>query len=570
MTRAAGSSLPRFDARSKVSGALAYPADLNLPGQLHLAIRWADLPHARITRFDPGPALAAGGVVAVFGAADVPINEYGLNIRDQEVLCGRVGGVVRSTMDNVAVVVAETEAQARAAANLIEVAYEPLPGVFSIEEALATGAPMLHPERGDSNILKSYRIRYGDIEDGFAQADIIIEHTYRTHPQEHAYLQPEAGTGLCAGDGKIEVIVAGQWLHEDQEQVAHALGLPLDRIVVRYVGIGGAFGGREDMSVQIVLALAACRLGRPIKTQWTRGESIRGHHKRHAMQARARLGATKDGKLAAAHIEAYTDAGAYAYTSTKVLGNFTLACLGPYEIPNVWVDASAVYTNNLPAGAFRGFGGPQGHWIAENQMNRLAQALEMDPVELRSRNVWREGSRLATGSQLPAGVTVDRVLEAAAGAAGWAQDDDGWAWQAGKATGMTLAPGPPCLLFGYGGRCRSRPQGPRHWHRLCVQKCRVQPGLCGRVLGHGGASRRWPNPARGRAPRRGRGGPGIASSHAPICRRRPGRPHRARGTDRYGYRADTQQRQRQRQPYDVHGRQRHSGGGAAGQNDVGG
>ncbi len=424
--RAVGSSIPRFDAQDKVTGQALYPGDIHMPGQLHMKILWPDQVPARITRFDVSKALAAPGVVAVLAADDVPVNEYGLIMPDQEVLVGRVGGLVRSIIDQVALVIAESEEQAEAALDLIEIEYEPLPGVYSIEEALAPEAPLVHPEKGDSNVLLSYRIRLGDVEKAFAEADVIVERTYRTHPQEHAYLQPEAGLGFVRPDGKIEVIVGGQWMHEDREQIAHALALPEDQIVVRYPPIGGAFGGREDMSVQIVLALAAQKTGRPVKIQWSRGESIRGHHKRHAMIARAKWAAAKDGRLLAAEIDVSTDAGAYAYTSTKVLGNLTLACLGPYEIPNVKVDSRTVYTNNIAAGAFRGFGGPQGHFIAEMQMNHLAEALGMDPVELRMKNLWREGSRLATRSVLPPGVTVRETLAACARDAGWEETDAGW------------------------------------------------------------------------------------------------------------------------------------------------
>lgn len=424
--RAVGSSIPRFDARDKVTGQAHYPGDFNMPGQLHMKILFAEQAPARITHFDIRAAAAAPGVVTVLTAEDVPVNEYGLIMPDQEVLCGRVGGIVRNAIDQVALVIAKSEAQAEAALRLIEITYEDLPGVYSIEEALAPDAPLVHPERGDSNVLHSYKIRYGNIEAGFAQADVIVEHTYVTHPQEHAYMQPEAGISFVRGDGKIEVIVGGQWMHEDRAQIAHALDLPPEQIVVHYPAIGGAFGGREDLSVQIVLALAAQKTGQPIKVQWTRGESIRGHHKRHASVARAKWGATKEGRLVAAEIDVSTDAGAYAYTSTKVLGNLLLASLGPYEIPNAWVDARTVYTHNIPAGAFRGFGGPQGHWIAEMQMNHLAEALDMDPVELRMRNLWREGSILTTGSALPPGVTVRETMEACAQAAGWRQSEQGW------------------------------------------------------------------------------------------------------------------------------------------------
>ena len=182
---------------------------------------------------------------------------------------------------------------------------------------------------------------------------------------------------MCIRDsnnGVVTVYVAGQWVHEDRKEIAHALGLPLDQIRVIYPAIGGAFGGREDMSVQIVLALAAWRLSqrgirRPVKIVWSREESIIGHHKRHPMVIKARWGANRDGRLLAASVDVTSDCGAYTYTSTKVLGNVTLMCLGPYDIPNVAVDARTVYTNNVPSGAFRGFGGPQGHFAAEMQMN---------------------------------------------------------------------------------------------------------------------------------------------------------------------------------------------------------
>ena len=426
MMRAAGSSTPRFDALPKVTGELLYAGDINLPGQLYMKILWPDRPHASITRFDTSQALAAPGVVAVFAADELPVNEYGLIMPDQEVLVGRVGGVVRCILDQVALVVAETETQAEAALELIDIEYEDLPSVYSVEDALAPGAPIVHPEKGDSNVLHSYKIRYGDVDAAFAQADVIIEGEYSTHPQEHAFLHTESGVAHVRADGKIEVFTGGQWMHEDREQVAHALGLPDEMVVINYVGIGGAFGGKEDMSVQIILGLAAQKLGRPVKCQWSRSESIIGHHKRHASVARAKWGAMKDGRVIAMQVDVSTDAGAYAYTSTKVLGNLTLACLGPYDIANAHVDARTVYTNNIAGGAFRGFGGPQGHWIAEMQMNRLAEALDMDPVELRLRNVLREGSIIATGSEMPAGVTVDKVLEQAALAAGWRQTESGW------------------------------------------------------------------------------------------------------------------------------------------------
>ena len=425
--RAVGSSIPRVDAADKVTGKALYPGDIDLPGQAWLKIVFAGTPHARIRSMEITKAQAAPGVVAVLTAADVPVNEYGLIMPDQPVLCG-LGStpqaeVVRWEADHIALVVAETKAQAEAAAQLIEVDYEPLPIVTSTEQALSDDAPILHPypfssfpygERDrSSNVLHTLRIENGDVARAFSEADVIIESVYRTHAQEHGYLQPEAGLAHIRDDGRIEVICGGQWMHEERAQIAHALGVDEESIVVRYPAIGGAFGGREDISIQIVLALAAWKTGRPVKTVWSREESILGHHKRHPFTIRAKWAASSDGKIVAADMDMVSDAGAYAYTSTKVLGNAVLASLGPYEIPNVRVRGRTVYTNNCPSGAFRGFGGPQGHFAAEMQVNKLAEALHLDPVELRRRNVWREGSIIATRSIVPEGCTAADVLEAA-------------------------------------------------------------------------------------------------------------------------------------------------------------
>ena len=223
----------------------------------------------------------------------------------------------------------------------------------------------------------------------------------------------------------------GQFAHEDQEQIAHSLALPEDKVRVIYPAIGGAFGGREDMSVQIVLALAVMRLhekgiNRLVKIIWSREESIIGHHKRHAYTLWGRLGATKDGNILAAEVKITSDGGAYTYTSDKVLGNATLMGTGPYEIPNVKVDAQTVYTNNVPGGAFRGFGAPQGAFLAENQINRLAEKLGMDPVELRMRNLIDDQSIMSTNTHPPKGVTIKPVMAACAEHAGWEKVDSGW------------------------------------------------------------------------------------------------------------------------------------------------
>ena len=442
-----GTNAARIDAPGKVTGKTLYPGDIAYPDMLHMATLFADRPHARILSIDTSEAEAAPGVVAVFTAKDVPVNLYGLQIKDQPVLCGpgsdKPGAdVVRCVGDQMALVVAETEAQARAACKLIRIEWEDLPLVLDPEEAapsLAGGlvAPdparpvpyQLHPHCPD-NVCYGYRIRKGDVAAGFREADIIIEGVYQTPVQEHAYLQPEAGVAYLDDEGRITVEVAGQWTHEDQGQIAHALGIPKEQVRVIYPAIGGAFGGREDMSVQITLALAVWRLAqrgikRPIKTIWSREESIIGHGKRHAMKIYTRWGAKQDGKLTAVEVKVIADGGAYMYTSNKVLGNTTLTCTGPYDIPHVAVDTHAVYTNNVPGAAFRGFGGPQGHFAAESQMDKLAEALGIDPVELRLKNVITDETILSVGTPIPGGVGMTATIITAAKAAGWTQDEAG-------------------------------------------------------------------------------------------------------------------------------------------------
>lgn len=446
--RAVGSSLPRQDALPKTTGSAHYAGDLDAPNQAWLKVVFADVAHGRIRAVQVDEARRAPGVVAVLIAADVPVNEYGLIMPDQPVLCGTgstpQAELVRWEADHIALVIAETREQAEAAAQLVRLEVDPLPVITDPFAALQPGAPALHPypfrypygERDrNSNLLLEYHIRNGDMAAGFAQAEVVIESTYHTHAQEHAYLQPEAGIARLLPDGRIEVTCGGQWMHEEREQVAHALGLPEEQIVIRHGTVGGAFGGREDISLQIVLALATWKTGRPVKCIWTREESIIGHHKRHPFTLHARWGARRDGTLTAAHMEITSDCGAYAYTSTKVLGNAILASLGPYSIPNVDVTARTVYTNNTPSGAFRGFGGPQGHFAAEMQMNKLAEALGMDPVELRMKNLWRDGVILPTRSPLPEGCTAVQVVEQAALAGGWNWSEQGWRRPAAAAAG---------------------------------------------------------------------------------------------------------------------------------------
>ena len=402
-----GASLPRPDAIGKVNGQTRYPADLVKAGMYHLQVVFAGRPHARILALEIDEARRLPGVVAVFTAADVPYNAFGLIDADQPVLCG---DVVRFSGDKVALVVAESKEAALDGARRVNVTYEDLPAVTDATAALEADAPLVHPERG-SNQLLHFPLRRGDLAQGFAQADVVLEETFTTSWQEHAFLQPEAGIAYLDAKGRVVIETAGQWLHEDRRQIAAVLKIPEESVIVRYAAIGGAFGGREDLSIQHLLALAAWKLRHPVALVWSREESMIAHHKRHPVTMHCRWGATRAGKIVAAEARAIADGGAYASTSVEVVKDIALFMTGSYDIPHIAVDAYAVYTNNISAGAFRGFGAPQAHFACENMVTRLAEALELDPLEIRLKNLYREGSLEPTNQPLPAGVSAVPVLE---------------------------------------------------------------------------------------------------------------------------------------------------------------
>ena len=460
---AVGASTARIDAADKLTGAAEYPGDRIPADALWAMAVFTDQPHARLVSLDFSGARAVGGVVEVFGSADVPINEFGLTMADHPVFVGleHTGrsplpcDVSRWEADRLALVVAETPEAARAGAAAIEATWEPMEVLADIDQSLASDT-LLHPENGEpTNTYYSLRIRKGDMARGWADAEVVVESTYEFPYQEHAYLQPEAGLAYIDGDGRATVEAAGQWTHEDREQIAHALDLPEERVRVIYPAIGGAFGGREDISIQIVLALAAVRLhergiDRSVATVWSREESIVGHCKRHRGRITARWGARRDGRITAVKSTAWLDAGSYNFTSNKVLGNCHLHQSGPYEVPNAEIDSRAVYTNATPAGAFRGFGAPQAAFAAESQVNKLAEALGMDPVEMRRINTLREGSIGITQTPMPEGVTMPEVIDGCAEAASEpVADGDG----ADFSPFPSLPPEPSALRRGRGFAC---------------------------------------------------------------------------------------------------------------------
>jgi CO/xanthine dehydrogenase Mo-binding subunit len=422
-----GASTLRRDAYAKVTGGASYPSDLIPSDALVGKVVFTNQPHARLLKLDLAAANAIPGVVTIVSSIDVPRNEYGLTMFDQPVFVGleHTGmsevpcNISRWEADALCFIVAHTHEACEAAAAAIVVEWESLPIVNTVDEALATGV-LIHPENGlDTNAYTHYVIRKGDPKVAWEQVAVTVESDYEFPYQEHAYLQPEAGLSYIDDEGRITVEVAGQWTYEDLEQIAHALDTAANEIRVIYPAIGGAFGGREDMTLQIVLALAAKKvraLGftQKIGSVWSREESIVGHHKRHRGRVHAKWGADASGKLLVCEADCYLDAGGYNYTTNKVLGNLHLAVCGAYEVPNARVDSYGVYTNAAIGGAFRGFGGPQGSFVAESQMNKLARALSIDPVEIRRRNILREGSIGITQVVMPAGVTLPQVLDACA------------------------------------------------------------------------------------------------------------------------------------------------------------
>jgi CO/xanthine dehydrogenase Mo-binding subunit len=402
-----GASTPKPDALGKVTGATKYPADLVRADMLHAKTVFAGRPHARILKIDSTEARMQPGVVDVLTAADVPYNAYGLVEADQPALCH---DVVRYVGDRVALVVAETPEIAEVAAGMVRVEYEDLPVVADPREAMSPDSPLVHQSHG-TNVLGHVPIRKGDSGRAMQEADLVLEGEFSTSWQEHAYLQPEAGIAYIDKAGKLVIETAGQWLHEGRRQIAAMLKLPEEDVIVRYAAIGGAFGGREDLSIQHLLALATWKLKRSTAMIWSREESMVAHHKRHPMQIRCRWGAMKDGRIVAVEAEVLADGGAYASTSVEVLKIASLFSSGCYEVPNITVDGYVVYSNNVPCGAFRGFGAPQAQFAAESMVTRLAHALGIDPVEMRRRNIFREGSIEASQFPAPPGVSALPVLE---------------------------------------------------------------------------------------------------------------------------------------------------------------
>jgi CO/xanthine dehydrogenase Mo-binding subunit len=411
-----------LDERDKVIGKVIFADDFTMPGMLFGKVFRSTKPSARIKRLDVSRARALEGVSCVMTAEDVPNNESVKNVVGQTTEVGLLEATnqvlardrVRYFGEPIALVAAETLDAAREALELIEIEYEDLPAVFDPLEARKPEAPRIH---GENNVIASWKLRKGDVKKGFEQADVIVENTYRTPRQEHAHLEPEAGVAWVDDMGVINIRYAAQVI-EHYRDVATVLGIPESRVRVIGTLIGGGFGGKEDITVEVFLGLLAWKTRRAVKLTYTREEMGFGRHKRPPTVLRYKHGATRDGKLVALEAEIVSDAGAYVYLTPWILIYSTIHSTGPYEIPNVKVDANSVLTNNIMTSAFRGFGGMEVAFAYESQMDELARKLGLDPVEFRSRNFFKKGSETANFQTITSEVMLEEAAKKALGALG--------------------------------------------------------------------------------------------------------------------------------------------------------
>jgi CO/xanthine dehydrogenase Mo-binding subunit/aerobic-type carbon monoxide dehydrogenase small subunit (CoxS/CutS family) len=412
-----GARTPRLDAPGKVTGSVKYAADMVLPNMLHMSVLRSPHAYAKIISIDASEALAIPGVEVVLTSADVPgIDNFGVFIEDQPIMAR---DYVRYTGEAVAAVAAETLDLAIAATKLIKVEYKVLEGVFDPHLAIKDGAPQLH-DFAKNNITKHTKIRKGDVEEGFKQADLIVEETYQTAKIEHAYLEPEAGLAYVESDGCVTVHSPSQNITHHRHALAKILGRPINKVRMIMSTVGGGFGGKEDMIYQGMLALAAIKSRRPVRYVFTREESFIASAKRHPFSIQYKMGLKKNGKIVATKMVMISDGGAYAMSTPGVMNKSAILGPGPYQLENVWVDAIGVYTNNTPSGAMRAFGAFQSEFATEAHLDLCAEKLKMDPIQLRMMNLMRDGATTHTRQKIDRVLAVD-CLNAVVDLAGWDQ-----------------------------------------------------------------------------------------------------------------------------------------------------
>ncbi|MFC5746875.1 xanthine dehydrogenase subunit D [Actinomadura rugatobispora] len=403
-----GESARRPDGTLKVSGEFAYASDLWMDGMLWGATLRSPHPRARILSMDVGPALATPGVHAVLTHEDVPGRKlYGLGeVPDQPVLAE---GEVRHQGEPIALVAADHPEIARKALGRIAIGWEVLEPVTDPRAVVAD--PERHRVQPRGGVVRHQPVRVGDVDRAKATAPVVVSGEYEVGIQDQAFLGPESGLAVPADDGGVDLYVSTQWLHGDLEQIVPCLGLPAEKVRLTLAGVGGAFGGREDLSMQIHAGMLALRTGRPVKMSYNRQESFFGHVHRHPALMRYEYGATVDGRLLYADVEIILDGGAYTSSTGAVVGNAASLGVGPYEIPDIRIEAYGVYTNNPPCGAMRGFGAVQACFAYESMMDRVAAACGIGPLEVRRRNAVGQGSRLATGQVIDSPAPMAEMLD---------------------------------------------------------------------------------------------------------------------------------------------------------------
>jgi CO/xanthine dehydrogenase Mo-binding subunit len=402
-----GARLPRLEAREKATGTARYLDDHDRPGQLFAAIAQSSYAHARIRGYDIAKAKALPGVKAIVTGADLPLRRVGGMLKDETMLAV---SKVRYLGEPVAAVAARDVATARLAAQLIEVDYEPLPAVLSIDDALAQDAPILHEElasyvrtmdgNSHGNVIWESQLAEGDVDAAWARCDVVVEAIYCTPAQYHAYMETNGALAEVDGNGRITVLATCQSAHHVQTRVADELGVPMSQVRAQVSRVGGGFGGKHATNIHSIAAYLARATGKPVKLVLSRSQDMEIQRSRHPAVIRLKTGARRDGTILAREAEITTDGGAYADESPNVLAFAMLMVRGPYNIPNVRIRGRAVYTNKLRAGSFRGFGNPQATFAGESQIDELAAKLGTDPVELRLKNAVRAGDRWIGGHTL--------------------------------------------------------------------------------------------------------------------------------------------------------------------------
>jgi CO/xanthine dehydrogenase Mo-binding subunit len=448
--RLVGQRVVRHDARDKVQAATAYAGDFAVPGMLHGVVVRSPYPSARILRIDTKRAAAMPGVACVLTASDVPRNTLMTDVPGQTTQVGPLRAKlhvlaeerVRHQGEPVALVAAETLEQARDAAEAVDVDYEVLQGVFDAAKALEPGAPRVHDE---GNLLAHWRIARGNVADAFARAAVVVEGEYQTQFVDSAYLEPETGVAWVDSDGVITIRLSTQVI-EHFRDVAEVLDVPHNRVRVIGTYLGGGFGGKEDVTVEVYLGLLTWKTGRPVKMVWTRQESLLARAKRHPYHFRYRTAAARNGEILGQEVELLGDSGAYAYLSALVLLYSTVTACGPYRVPAAKVEARVAYTNNPPTSAMRGFGAMQTVFAYESQMDRVARALGLSPIDVRKTNAIRRGDLLPVGQAIETHCALPELIDRA------------WA-----GLGTPTPPRAPHIKVGRGIACNLQPYGRIVW-----------------------------------------------------------------------------------------------------------